>query len=40
MEFARQIIPICRAEEKVVLFLMRAGIIYIGEDNKIHVAEN
>lgn len=36
----RWIIRISRASEKTILSLMKAGILYIGEDNKIHVKEN
>jgi hypothetical protein len=36
----RQIIPIVRANEMLIARLLDAGILYIGEDNVIHVTEN
>ena len=36
----RQIIPIVRANEILIARLLDAGILYIGEDNGIHVTEN
>ena len=36
----RQIIPIVRANEILIARLLDAGILYIGEDNVIHVAED
>lgn len=36
----RQIIPIVRANEILIAGLLDAGILYIGEDNMIHVKEN
>lgn len=35
-----QIIPIVRANEILIARLLDAGILYIGEDNMIHVTEN
>nr|DAH30665.1 MAG TPA: hypothetical protein [Bacteriophage sp.] len=35
----RQIIPIVRANEILIARLLDAGILYIGEDNMIHVTE-
>lgn len=35
-----QIIPIVRANEILIARLLDAGILYIGEDNVIHVTEN
>ena len=36
----QQIIPIVRANEILIAGLLDAGILYIGEDNMIHVKEN
>lgn len=36
----RQIIPIVRANEILIAGLLDAGILYIGEDNVLHVTEN
>ena len=36
----RQIIPIVRANEILIARLLDEGILYIGEDNMIHVTEN
>lgn len=36
----QQIIPIVRANEILIARLLDAGILYIGEDNMIHVTEN
>lgn len=36
----RQIIPIVCANEILIARLLDAGILYIGEDNVIHVTEN
>lgn len=36
----QQIIPIVRANEILIARLLDAGILYIGEDNVIHVTEN
>ena len=36
----RQIIPIVSANEILIARLLDAGILYIGEDNVIHVTEN
>lgn len=36
----RQIIPIVRANEILIARLLDAGILYIGEDNVIHVTED
>ena len=35
-----QIIPIVRANEIMIARLLDAGILYIGEDNVIHVTED
>ena len=35
-----QIIPIVRANEILIARLLDAGILYIGEDNVIHVTED
>lgn len=36
----RQIIPIVRANEILIARLLDVGILYIGEDNVIHVTED
>lgn len=36
----KQIIPIVRANEILIARLLDAGILYIGEDNVIHVTED
>ena len=36
----RQIIPIVRANEILIARLLDAGILYIGDDNAIHVTED
>jgi hypothetical protein len=36
----RQIIPIVRANEILIAGLLDAGILYIGDDNMIHAAED
>lgn len=36
----REIIPIVRANEMLIAGLLDAGILYIGDDNMIHAAED
>lgn len=36
----KEIIPIVRANEILIAGLLDAGILYIGEDNMIHVTED
>jgi hypothetical protein len=36
----KEIIPIVRANEILIAGLLDAGILYIGEDNMIHAAED
>lgn len=36
----KEIIPIVRANEILIAGLLDAGILYIGEDNVIHVTED
>lgn len=36
----KEIIPIVRANEILIAGLLYAGILYIGEDNMIHVTED
>jgi hypothetical protein len=36
----KEIIPIVRANEILIARLLDAGILYIGEDNVIHVTED
>lgn len=36
----KEIIPIVRANEILIAKLLDAGILYIGEDNMIHVTED
>lgn len=36
----KEIIPIVRANEILIAGLLDAGILYIGNDNTIHVTEN
>lgn len=36
----KEIIPIVRANEIMIARLLDAGILYIGEDNMIHVTED
>jgi hypothetical protein len=36
----KEIIPIVRANEMLIARLLDAGILYIGEDNMIHVTED
>ena len=35
----KQIVPINRVSEETVEFLIKVGIIYIGEDGQLHVVE-
>lgn len=36
----KEIIPIVRANEMLIARLLDAGILYIGDDNMIHAAED